>query len=88
MIDGLLTPNVVGDNNMDNMFSLDENYAINLNYLEEVLRYYDDDDDDNPYSLRLTINGRNSYQGYSTKEKRDNIYNMLVSGNKESGILK
>lgn len=81
MIDGLLTPNVVGDNNMNNMFLLDEDHAINLYYLEEVLRYYDDDDDDTPYSLRLTVNGQRYYHGYSTNEKRDNIYNMLVSGN-------
>jgi hypothetical protein len=69
------------------MFLLDENYAINLNYLEEVFRYYDDDDDDTPYSLRLTVNGQRYYHGYDNKEERDKIFDMLVSGNKE-GIVK
>lgn len=77
----------VGDNNMNNMLLLDKDYAINLNYLEEVFRYYDDDDDDNPYTLRLTINGKVSYHGYDNKEERDKIFDMLVSGNKE-GIVK
>jgi len=77
----------VGDNSMNNMFLVDKNDAINLNYLERVFRYDDDKDDDIVYTLVLTINGKSKYYDYDTKEERDKIFDMLVSGNKE-GIVK
>lgn len=72
---------------MNNMFLVDKNDAINLNYLERVFRYDDDEDDDIVYTLVLTINGKSNYYNYDTKEERDKIFDMLVSGNKE-GIVK